>query len=109
MKEKIISGYLGDFKFCEDGEKRWVEMPALKLEDGSDVEHLDKDLDQIYRHGFGGVRSDKPDGYDRNGMCYECGAKSGEHGPECNYDSRLIEEQVAIQLYQEKTYGIKSE
>lgn len=41
-------------------------------------------------------------GYDRNGMCYECGAKSGEHGPECSYGDELSERYVAIEIQKEE-------
>lgn len=40
------------------------------------------------------------EGYDKNGMCYECGAKAGEH-QDCSYGSKLIAEYVKIQ--QERT------
>lgn len=31
---------------CEEGKKRWLDMPAMRLEDDIDVEHVGKALQQ---------------------------------------------------------------
>jgi hypothetical protein len=41
-------------------------------------------------------------GYDSNGMCYECGGKAGEHGPGCDYGWELTKEYVTIVLEKEQ-------
>ena len=61
--EKILSTYLSsgkvDFKVCQDGKQRWIECPALKLEDDTDTEHVQKILHEAYSFIVGDVEMEE--------------------------------------------------